>query len=394
MASLFLTTVGLLGAASASAADGDGTQQHLVGKATAAAAPAPRTLTADAGAGADLGRSRRAVVAPLRVVVAGTVPFVNASADAAPEGFSVAMVTEAAELMDRQLHFSSSSRVDEALQVVVRGEADVAVGPISITAERAKVVRFTQPYFQSSLAILAPASTNLLAPLEPFLTRTFIAGASALLLVLIGVGTLLWLSERKLNSEQFPKHPARGIGNGVWMALVTMTTVGYGDRVPKSPAGRVVAGVWMLVSMIVASSLTAFMATALTLSQLGGPTLAHAADLKGKSVAVVQGTTSEAFVRSHGGRVLRASSLEDAVAMLRDQRAAAMVADRPILRYWLHQHPESPFQLSETTYEPQGYGFAVAPTAAELQSELDVALLRLGADGRTAELAREWLGPL
>ncbi len=86
--------------------------------------------------------------------------------------------------------------------------------------------------------------------------------------MLLGVGTLLWLAERRDNPEQFPATPVRGIGNGVWLALVTMTTVGYGDRVPITTAGRVMAGVWMVIALISASSLTAGIATALTLSQL------------------------------------------------------------------------------------------------------------------------------
>jgi hypothetical protein len=33
------------------------------------------------------------------------------------------------------------------------------------------------------------------------------------------------------------------IGDGIWFAWVTVTTVGYGDLVPKSTAGRLIAGV-------------------------------------------------------------------------------------------------------------------------------------------------------
>ena len=49
-----------------------------------------------------------------------------------------------------------------------------------------------------------------------------------------GVGSLIWLAERRRNAEQFAE-PLAGIGSGMWFALVTLTTVGYGDKA-RSPA--------------------------------------------------------------------------------------------------------------------------------------------------------------
>lgn len=268
----------------------------------------------------------------------------------------------------------------------------MAIGPISITAQRAQLVQFSQPYYQSSLGILAPAADSLLSKIRPFLTKTFLAGTSGLMLVLLGVGSLVWLLERKHNPEQFPAHPLKGIGNGVWLALVTMTTVGYGDRVPLSAAGRVVCGVWMLVSMIVASSLTAFMATALTLSQLDGPRLSEASDMKSRPVAVVAGSTSESFARTHRARLQPQDTLEDAIGLVQDGSSDAVVADRPMLQHWISNNAASDLQLSEASYLPHGYGFAISHDAVELRSELDLALLRLIAQGRMSQLSAQWLG--
>lgn len=52
------------------------------------------------------------------------------------------------------------------------------------------------------------------------------------------------------------------IGTGMWWAVVTVTTVGYGDVVPHTTAGRVVGAILMLLGIGFISLLTATIASA------------------------------------------------------------------------------------------------------------------------------------
>lgn len=50
------------------------------------------------------------------------------------------------------------------------------------------------------------------------------------------------------------------LGDGLWWAIVTMTTVGYGDMFPTTPAGRMAAAVLMLVGIGFLALITAAVA--------------------------------------------------------------------------------------------------------------------------------------
>ena len=61
-------------------------------------------------------------------------------------------------------------------------------------------------------------------------------------------GLLMWL----LDGDEFPT-----LGSGLWFALQTVTTVGYGDNVPADTEGKVIAGLVMVTGIGFLSVVTA-----------------------------------------------------------------------------------------------------------------------------------------
>jgi hypothetical protein len=47
-----------------------------------------------------------------------------------------------------------------------------------------------------------------------------------LLLLSLTAGAIVWLLERRKNPEMFGGGTVRGVGHGIWWAIVTLTTVG------------------------------------------------------------------------------------------------------------------------------------------------------------------------
>ncbi len=327
---------------------------------------------------------------PLRVVVAGNAPFVIPGEDW--NGISVRIWEALADDMGRTFELEQAESVADALRQVEQGRADVAIGPISITASRAVRVAFTQPYYESALSIVAPETTpGAWQRVRPFLSGPFLKGFGIFLLVLVIVGHLFWRAERKHNDD-FPKEMVPGTGVGVWLAIVTLTTVGYGDKAPKTAGGRVVAGVFMVVSMVTVSSLTAFLATTLTVASLERGAISNASDLHGRQIASVEGSTGAQFARRHGASIVAVENVGGAVEAVASSQAEAVVYDRPMLQYELRTTPREGLVISPSSYEPQGYGFAVSHENVELESQLDVGLLRLAESGALGRIVDQWLG--
>jgi voltage-gated potassium channel len=75
------------------------------------------------------------------------------------------------------------------------------------------------------------------------------------------------------------------LGSGMWWAVQTVTTVGYGDHVPQTDAGRLMAAATMLlgigfITVITASITGAFVARSRREQHLEGPESARVEDLQ------------------------------------------------------------------------------------------------------------------
>ena len=60
------------------------------------------------------------------------------------------------------------------------------------------------------------------------------------------------------------------VGVGLWWAVQTVTTVGYGDNPPVTPAGRVIGAVVMLFGIALIPAITSLVTAVFINQQLGG----------------------------------------------------------------------------------------------------------------------------
>ncbi|MEO8733555.1 MAG: transporter substrate-binding domain-containing protein, partial [Flavobacteriales bacterium] len=324
----------------------------------------------------------------LRVAMAGTAPFVTGQGT----GISVDIWNATADALG--LHYTSVSfaNVPDALEALQAVKVDVVVGPVSITSGRAVHMELSQPWFRSSLSILSRSEgLGLWDRISPFFSPKLAYALVIFLFILACVGTLLWLAERKASPKQFPPDPMRGIGNGMWCAIVTMSTTGYGDIAPVTLKGRIVAGSWMVVSLLFATTMVASIASTLTLTGLGRSVIDTAEDLSGKRIAVLEDSPAEDFVKEQGGIPVPMADLGAGYAALDAKEVKAVVFDRPQLLYFLKEKHNKKMAVSKAQFEPQGYGFAF-PINDPLVRKVDVQLLKMKESGELDRTFRQWLG--
>ncbi|WP_373537921.1 ion channel [Microcoleus sp.] len=239
--------------------------------------------------------------------------------------------------------FIPQPSIEDGLDAVYRKELDVLVGGLSVTSKRLEKVDFTQPYILSDVAVLSLAENpSVWSRVRPFFQSAALGSIGILVGLVFAVGNLVWLVEHKNNSEHFPKNYMNGVGNGMWFALVTLTTVGYGDRAPVTRLGRVVAGTWMIIALVTVSSLTAGLASAITLAFSGNSVerFPNPTSLKNARVATVAKTSGPEIAQRYESRVQEMPTLADAVKEVIDGRAEAVLYSRLNLEYYLAQNSE------------------------------------------------------
>ena len=74
----------------------------------------------------------------------------------------------------------------------------------------------------------------------------------AIVVVIVSTSLFMLLSEHTANTRQF-----QTFGDALWWSIVTISTVGYGDKVPITTAGRIVSAITIVSGLILISLFTA-----------------------------------------------------------------------------------------------------------------------------------------
>jgi polar amino acid transport system substrate-binding protein len=301
-------------------------------------------------------------------------PFAMKAADGAWRGISIDLWRRVADELHLRYRFAEEPDVRGLIDGVASGKYDIAVAAITVTAGRARMLDFTQPFYATGLGIAVPAGgeASWLPLIHTLTSFGFAQAILALVGLALGVGILIWLFERRHN-EDFGGGVAKGLSTGVWWSTVAMTQRVTGNLSPRTLPGRIVAIVWMVASIVTIAVFTASVTSVLTIKHLQG--VVHGvSDLSTARVAALAGTSAEDTLTHMRIGYQRFATLPEGLNALRTHKIDAFVYDKALLAWAIQQGYSSSIELVDATFDPQEYAFAL-PRNSQLRSPLDVAIL-------------------
>lgn len=325
----------------------------------------------------------------VRVGYAGSAPFVMHNEK--EDGIVFDIWQDIATDLDLDYTYQEYSSVEDGIEAAVNHKIDILLGPITINEDRAKEISFSQPYYNTEMAILAPVmELTVWDKISPILSTTFLFAILGLLLILTLVGFVFWLVEGRKFKEEYGEHMYQGVGTGIWIAIVTMTTVGYGDYAPHTPGGRAVMGSWMIISLILATTFVAGIATTLSQTTREDKTIVSIQQLEGKKVAVPNYKQIMDKVRNADGTPIPVSDVSEGYKDLLDKKVDALIYDAIPLKYIFGKKDKKDFVLSMKNIEPQYYGF-VFPIGSDLKRKVDLEIIHLQETKEISHIVEDWI---
>ncbi|XP_067287452.1 probable glutamate receptor isoform X2 [Pseudorasbora parva] len=311
------------------------------------------------------------------------------------EGYCMDLLTELAKKLGfkYKVHLvkdGSYGRQDESgnwngmIGEVVRGEADMAVAPLTLTAAREKAVGMTKPYMQTGISIL--------------LRKDIVSEEAGFFDFLSPFSGETWLSPCEWSQpETEPNHFT--LLHSLWYAAGALSLQGAGPH-PKAVSGRVISCTWWLFAVV----LLACYFSSLSSSQGSdsAPLMIKGfEDLANQEVieyGTLAGSSTLAFFKNSNNPSYRriyehmerrksfVSSMDEGVQRAKEGNYA-FIGESVSLDLAVARHCE--LVRAHEVIGMRGYSI-VTPLGSPMLKNLSVAILQLSEAGELAYLRTKW----
>ncbi|KAJ3693930.1 hypothetical protein LUZ60_009410 [Juncus effusus] len=291
--------------------------------------------------------------------------------------------------------FIKNSNYTDLCNKVASNDFDAAIGDIMITMDRAKIVDFTRPYFDSGLSIELMKNSGVRPrnKLPPF----------------VGMLSTFW-SDSLCNTKYIRNSRSNLI---FFLISISNSYIAYFTRCrfsfstlffthrenTMSNLGRAVLIVWLFVVLIIQSSYTASLASTLTAQELS--TQIHGIETLRSSndpIGYQTGSLAMDYMVDELGiardRLVGLSGAKDYLKALElgpsNGGVAAVVDEISYVKQFLGTGNECRFSIIGLKFTRTGWGFAF-PRDSPLAIDMSTAMLTLSENGELQKIHNKWL---
>jgi ABC-type amino acid transport substrate-binding protein len=312
----------------------------------------------------------------LLVAVVDVPPFSMKTPDGNWEGLSIELWQAIALELGVEFELREYS-LGQLLDASQRGKVDVILA-LAVTEQREISMDLSHPFLRSGSAIAVTAEASEHSWLRfagRHFSLNFLPVFGLLILLSLTAGVIVWLFEARRNPKMFGGGTVRGVGQGIWWAIVTLTTVGYGDKAPKTFGGRIVALFWMFASVILIAGFTAAITASFTVGELRGK-VRGLSDLPDVRVGSLAQTESSNFLAKRGIAALPFENARYGLQAIVDKKIDAFVFNESILKHLAKREFPGRVHVLAGTFDHYYVSMAL-PSGSPLREPLNRALLKI-----------------
>ena len=292
-------------------------------------------------------------------------------------GISIFLWDKIAEQLDLEYTIEQYT-LEEMLEVVAQGKADIGVSCLSMTQEREEIIDFSHSFYETHLSIAVKQHGFLKTLKNIFYNEKLFIVLGVIVSVAALIGSILYLLEHKKNDKIFSMKSKNGRLMEVIIAglpFVTSGPIRYYEF--RTLSGRILTAFLAVGSTVMIASITALLASAFTLDQMHSE-IKGPQDIAKVKLGVLEPSTSFEYLQEQGINSRTFSNRQELLAALDDGRLDAVVGDDVVLKYKIKEaQAEGRYEMLTVlpfVFDKQNYAFAL-PDESPYVEELNQALL-------------------
>nr|ARJ36889.1 glutamate receptor 2 [Hirudo verbana] len=313
---------------------------------------------------------------------------------------------------DSKYGSNDSGTWDGMVGELLRGEADMAIAPLTITADRESVIDFSKPFMSLGISIMIKRPSKEPPSVFSFMNPLSYEVWMCVIFAYIGVSVVLFLVSRFSPFEWHVEENQEGMAvtnnftifNSLWFSLGAFMQQGV-DIEPRSMSGRIVGSVWWFFTLILISSYTANLAAFLTSERMQSP-IESAEDLAKQTeikYGTVEGGSTQGFFRkstiptyermwafmSSSDPQVFVKSTDEGVNMVREKNGKYAFLTESTQNEYTNQRKPCDTMKVGGNLDAKGYGIGT-PMGSDLRDRVTLAVLELIEKGELANLEKKW----